>query len=197
MDAPTGSRSFLLNGTPIDGIPAMHSHFDPLWSAATDLGMVPMVHIGFTPARFDPGYANTGGDMYAFRQISLSQTPQAGQVLMNAMVFGGVFERHPTLTLLFCELTVGWFPYTVEHMDSRIAGEVTLFTGKYPYPLLPSEYVRRNIRITPTPRCTNRRSPSLKSSRSAWCSRPTTPTSKAVRSPRPSTTDTSPTSRRH
>jgi predicted TIM-barrel fold metal-dependent hydrolase len=147
-----GSRSFLLNGTPIDGIPAMHGHFDPLWSAATDLGMVPMVHIGFTPARFDPGYANTGGDMYAFRQISLSQTPQAGQVLMNAMVFGGVFERHPTLTLLFCELTVGWFPYTVEHMDSRIAGEVTLFTGKYPYPLLPSEYVRRNIRITPTPR---------------------------------------------
>jgi predicted TIM-barrel fold metal-dependent hydrolase len=37
-------------------------------------------------------------------------------------------------------------------MDSRITGEVTLFTGKYPYPLLPSEYVRRNIRITPTPR---------------------------------------------
>ena len=75
-----GSRAFLLNGTPVDGIPAMHPHFDPLWSAATDLGMVAMLHVGFTPPRFDPGYANTGGDMYAFRQISLSQGHQAPQV---------------------------------------------------------------------------------------------------------------------
>jgi hypothetical protein len=37
-----GSRSFLINGTPVDGIPANHSTFDPLWSAATDLGMVPL-----------------------------------------------------------------------------------------------------------------------------------------------------------
>jgi predicted TIM-barrel fold metal-dependent hydrolase len=147
-----GSRSFLVNGTPVNGVPAMHPQFHRLWSAATDLGMVPMVHVGFTPARFDPGYANVAGDMYAFRQISLSQGHQAAQVLLNAMVFGGVFERHPTLTLLLCELNVGWFPFTVEHMDSRVSGEVTLFTGKYPFPLLPSEYVRRNVRITPVPR---------------------------------------------
>lgn len=147
-----GSRSFLVPGAPIDGRPAMHPDFDRLWSAATDLGMVAMVHVGFTPARFDPGYANTAGDMYAFRQIDLCQTHQSAQVLMNALVFGGVFERHPTLTVLFCEQNVGWFPYTVEHMDSRVTGEVTLFAGEYPFPLLPSEYVRRNIRITPVPR---------------------------------------------
>ena len=68
------------------------------------------------------------------------------------MVFGGVFERHPALTLLLCELNVGWLPYTVEHMDTRISGEITLFTGDYPFPLRPSEYVRRNVRITPIPR---------------------------------------------
>jgi predicted TIM-barrel fold metal-dependent hydrolase len=147
-----GSRSFLISGTPVDGIPANHSRFDPLWAAATDLGMVSLLHVGFTPARFDPGYAKTEGDMYALRQISLSQGHQAAQILLNAMVFGGVFERHPLLTLVMCELNVGWFPYTVEHMDSRIKGEVTLFTGSYPLPLLPSEYIRRNVRITPIPR---------------------------------------------
>jgi uncharacterized protein len=147
-----GSRSFLIQANPVNGVPLMHPHFDRIWSAATDLGMVAMLHVGYAPSRFDRGWANTGGDMYAFRQISLSQGHQSAQVLLNALVFGGVFERFPKLTVLLCELNIGWLPYTVEHMDWRTHGEVTLFTGEYSYPMLPSEYIRRNVRITPIPR---------------------------------------------
>jgi len=146
-----GSRFFLIGSEPVDGLPPMHPRFDRLWSAATDLGMAALLHIGFNPARFDPAWANTAGDMYALRQIATSQAHQSTQVLLNAMVFGGVFERHPNLTVLLAELNIGWLPYTVAHMESRTRPESELFIGKYPFSLAPTEFVRRNVRITPLP----------------------------------------------
>ncbi len=146
-----GSRVFLIGSGPIDGKPAMHPDFDRLWSAAADLGMGALVHVGFNPAQFDPGWANTGGDLYALRQIGSSQTHRSAQVLLNALVFGGVFERHPHLVVLLAELNIGWLPSTVAHMDSRLRRESELFLGSYPFPLKPSDYIRRNVRITPLP----------------------------------------------
>ena len=80
-----------------------------------------------------------------------SQAHQSTQILLNVMVFGGVFERHPNLTVLLAELNIGWLPYTVAHMESRTRPELELFIGKYPFSLMPTEFVRRNVRITPLP----------------------------------------------
>src|SRR5256885_7241669 len=125
-----GSRFFLIPSVPVQGVPPMHPQFDRLWSAATDLGMAALLHIGFNPAMFDPGWANTDGDMYALRQIATSQAHQSVQVFLNVMVFGGVFERHPNLTVLLAELNVGWLPYTVSHMESRTRPESERFIGR-------------------------------------------------------------------
>ena len=148
-----GSRSFLLGALPAPGYPPMHERFEPLWSAAEDLGMVAFVHAGYNAAAFDPAWANHG-DTMVMRQLGASQSSQTAQLMLNGMVFGGVFDRHPKLTLVFAELGIHWFSGTVEHMEARGPGvpESAIYMGHYPYELTPTEFVRRNVRITPLPR---------------------------------------------
>ena len=150
-----GSRTFLIGTVPVPGFPIMHPRFEPIWSAATDLGMVALLHVGYNPASFDPAWANVAGDMMLLRQLGVSQGHQSVQLMLNGMVFGGTFDRHPDLTVLIAECGLHWFAGTFEHMDARDARtqpEARLYLGDYPFDLSPSEFARRNVRITPLPR---------------------------------------------
>ena len=133
----------------------MHPSFDPLWSAAEDLGMIALVHVGYNPAKFDAAWANTAGDMMVLRQLGVSQGHQSVELMINGLVFGGVFDRHPGLTVLVAECGLHWFSGMVDHMqsrDSRQVVEAGLYMGPYPFALSPEEFVRRNVRVTPLPR---------------------------------------------
>lgn len=143
-----GSRAFLISSEPVNGIPPNHPDFDELWSAAEDLGMVALLHIGMAPSLYHPGWANTD-DPAVVRVISVMQPHQTAQVMLTALVFGGVFERHPNLTVLLSELGIDWFGPHVAWMDGM--AESPLVVGDYQLPLRPSEYVRRNVRISPLP----------------------------------------------
>lgn len=146
-----GSRTFLLSSEPTGEVPPNHPAYDRLWSAVTDLGMVPVVHVGMSPARYHPAWANTD-DPALIRVISVLQPHQQALVFLNAMVLGGVFERHPTLTVLFAEHGIDWIAPATERMDQLASPGVSpLLLGEYSLPLSPSEYVRRNIRVTPLP----------------------------------------------
>ena len=146
-----GSRAFLVSSEPANGIPANHPDFDRVWAAATDLGMVAHLHVGMSPSLIHPGWANTD-DPGLIRFLSVLQPHQSAQVFLAGMVMGGVFERHPALTLLFSELGTDWFVPTVERMDAMASpGLSPLVIGEYRLPMLPSEYVRRNVRISPLP----------------------------------------------
>jgi len=116
-----GSRIFLIPAYPVDGVPPIHPSWDRLWSAATDLGMVPMLHTGFEHMRFDPGWANTGGDVTLLRQMGGAHRHVAPTTLINGMIYSGVFERHPTLTLLLAEVGTGWLPFMHREIDDRIS----------------------------------------------------------------------------
>lgn len=148
-----GSRSFLIDTLPAPGYPPMHERFEPLWSAAEDLGMIAFVHAGHNPAAFDPAWANCS-DMMVLRQIGVCQSSQSAILMLNGMVFGGVFDRHPKLTLVIAELGIHWFAGAVQHMESRgpAVPESAIYMGHYPYELTPTEFVKRNVRITPLPR---------------------------------------------
>ena len=93
--------------------------------------------------------------MTLLRQLAVSQGHQSVELMLNGMVFGGVFDRHPDLTVLIAECGLHWFAGTVDHMqsrDSRQVVEAGLYLGPYPFDLSPAEFVRRNVRITPLPR---------------------------------------------
>jgi uncharacterized protein len=150
-----GSRAFLIGTIPVAGVPVMHPQFEPIWSAATDLGMIAQLHIGYQPASFDRAWANTAGDMMLLRQLGVSQGHQSVELMLNGMIFGGTFDRHPDLTVMIAECGLYWFAGALEHMDSRDARnqpEARLYMGDYPFDLSPSEFARRNVRITPLPR---------------------------------------------
>src|SRR5439155_3410062 len=121
------------------------------WSAAEDLGMVAHLHVGLSPAMIHPGWANTD-DPALIRLLSILQPHQTAEVFVTAMVFGGVFERHPTLTILISELGIGWLSPLVARLDGLAAPGVSpLVLGDYTLPLMPSEYIRRNVRVSPLP----------------------------------------------
>jgi predicted TIM-barrel fold metal-dependent hydrolase len=115
--------------------------------------MVAMVHVGAGGNAYNPAWANCDDGM-VLRQMGATQGHQAAMLMINGMVFGGVLDRHPNLTLVSAEFGVHWFAGTVEHMEARgpAVPESAFYMGPYPYELTPAEFVRRNVRITPLPR---------------------------------------------
>lgn len=144
-----GSRIFLIPGYPVNGVPPCNPGWDRLWSAATDLGMAPMLHVGFERSAFDPGWANLGTDTNALRYFASSFGNVGAQLLISSFIFNGVFDRHPNLTVLLAELGVGWLPWVYREVDGRIDPTSQLFLGDYAWKLKPSEYIERNVRGTP------------------------------------------------
>jgi predicted TIM-barrel fold metal-dependent hydrolase len=113
--------------------------------------MVPIVHVGLSPAIYHPAWANTDNPAL-IRVISVLQPAQQALVFLNAMVFDGVFERHPSLTIVFAEHGIDWIAPATFRMDAlALPGLSPLLLGAYTLPMTPAEYVLRNVRITPLP----------------------------------------------
>lgn len=161
-ESPVGNPRFAAPGEPAIAKSVTHPDFDPLWSAAVDLGMAAVAHVGFGRERINAGWANNGGDdLTTYGLLNMVVNPQiAPQLLLSAMVFDGVFERHPKLTLVVEEVGISWLPHLLAMLDHGVGrrsldvlddGEFRPdFAGSaYTLPLAPSEYLRRQVRITP------------------------------------------------
>ena len=140
-----GSRAFGIRPGPVDAQRSLtHPDHEAVWSAAEDLGMVCIFHTGPSgPAQLNPGWAANGGRPSTFALLNTLQGPTV-KLALGAMIFDGVFERHPGLVVLVEELGVAWLPEFLAKIDSLAKGR-----GRVPYefPLLPSEYVRRQVRV--------------------------------------------------
>src|SRR5262249_25122706 len=75
------------------------------------------------------------------------------QIALAAMLIEGVFERHPRLVVMVQELGISWLPHFLETIDSVTVGpygaQFGMGAGDYALPLRPSEYMRRQVRVTP------------------------------------------------
>jgi len=152
-----GHRAFFLytlDGRPPGSVPPGHPDWDVVWSAATDLGMVAVIHVGNTYADYG-GWADIGWDrpggagVGALLRLSSTRRHHVAEDLLSSMLFGGVFARHPTLTVLLEEMGVGWVPAFVALCD-RLT-KPTPIMGDWPYELRGDEMLRRNVRFTPLP----------------------------------------------
>jgi predicted TIM-barrel fold metal-dependent hydrolase len=171
-----GSRAFAIPEAPVRGgrdasgektlaRSITHPDFEPLWDAAEDLGMAAFAHVGFSRERINPGWANNGADhLNTFSLLNMLVASQIGpQLLIGALVFDGVLERHPKLTVVVEEVGIDWLPHLFTAMDLSIGrtreemhdGEDRpshLVVGtSYHLPLAPVDYVRRQVRVTPLP----------------------------------------------
>jgi predicted TIM-barrel fold metal-dependent hydrolase len=149
-----GSRAFSIRTEPVNGVSLGAKHFDRLWAAAVDLGMVVNVHVGNVPGHFGD-WARMGWDFNdpktigAFIRMANTQRHQSAEQFLNAMIYGGAFARHPNLSILCSELWTGWLPNFVRQTE--------VFTSKagawseWPFPLSGGDYLRRHVRVTPLP----------------------------------------------
>ncbi len=155
-----GIRHMLLPGVSPDTpwiSPLFTEHYDRLWAVCEELGVTLTHHSGGTGL---PNYPDTKIRPFLF---AMETSFFCNRALWH-MIMSGVFERFPTLKVIFTEQGSGWFGDALRRMDAfhhQIAngrmGELGIDTDAV-LPMLPSEYFQRNVWIGasfPSPREAN------------------------------------------
>jgi predicted TIM-barrel fold metal-dependent hydrolase len=152
-----GARGFFLStdhGRPVGDRSPGHPGFDPVWDAAVRLGMVAVIHVGNTESDFtgwadidwrDERSAGIGGLV----RLANTQRVHAAQNLIAGMLYGGVFARHPDLTVVLEEMRVNWVPPFFQTLERQALPSFAL--GDWPYDVSGGDMLRRNVRSTPLP----------------------------------------------
>jgi predicted TIM-barrel fold metal-dependent hydrolase len=161
-----GGRGVLLPcAEPPAGVAPCHRSWDGLWELLAEADLPAFLHIGsgglVSSADPDPMHPAHGwADADALRSRFPDRpgaeerigpfftvlAHQAAEVFLAAMVMGGTFERFPTLRFGVIEFGASWLGPLCERMDRHAALLAKVGTTT---PLRPSEYVRRNVRVTP------------------------------------------------
>ena len=149
-----GSRAFQVRAEPVSDTQSLaHPDLDPLWAAAADLGMAMVLHIGAGRGEVKKGWFFNGGDPGNFALLHLVNGSVVPQIALAALLIEGVLERHPGLVVMVQELGITWLPHFLHTIDSITVGaygeQFGMGKGDYKLPLKPSEYMRRQVRVTP------------------------------------------------
>jgi len=164
-EAPVSSGRRDESGRTVLGRSITHPDFEPIWDAAEDLGMAAFAHVGFSRERINPGWANNGAEnLNTFSLLNMLVAAQIGpQLLIGALVYDGLLERHPDLTVVVEEVGIDWLPHLLTAMDLSIGrsgpdlrddqvwASHLVVGDTYRLPLAPVDYVRRQVRVTPLP----------------------------------------------
>lgn len=153
-----GSRAVQVRADPVSETKSFtHPDFDRLWSAAEDLGLAVIFHIGAGRSEVKHGWYFNGGDPSHFAILHLINGQVVPQIALAALIIDGVLERHPKLVVIVEELGIGWVPNLMTTLDSVTVGPYGqmfgIGKGDYKLPLKPSEYIRRQVRFTPLTSC--------------------------------------------
>jgi predicted TIM-barrel fold metal-dependent hydrolase len=153
-----GSRAFQVRADPVSETKSFtHPDFEPIWSAAEDLGMAVIFHIGAGRSEVKHGWYFNGGEPSHYAILHLINGQVVPQIALSAMIIDGVLERHPRLTVIVEELGIGWVPNLMTMLDSVTVGpygaQFGIGAGDYKLPLKPSDYIRRQVRFTPLTSC--------------------------------------------
>jgi predicted TIM-barrel fold metal-dependent hydrolase len=112
--------------------------WEPLWAAVEAAGLPLNTHGASSPIVMDMAeYTGEGGWYSMFYE--LVQFSRRG---LHFMIFGGVFERHPGLRLIFTEQPSEWVETTLHDMDGL--AKTTWGGFNWKLPKLPSEYFWQN-----------------------------------------------------
>jgi predicted TIM-barrel fold metal-dependent hydrolase len=121
-----------------------HPRYDPLWATCAELRMPINIHVGNHGA--DP---RLYGNVSSAGMIAAAEATWWARRPLTLLIFGGVFERHPGLRLVFAEMHADWIPNLLEHLESVFHRRLnaTLCRG---LSLTPREYWERNCGVTAT-----------------------------------------------
>jgi uncharacterized protein len=137
-----GLRGVLLPGRPPEGHYA-EARFDPLWAECAQRSLPVSFHIALTG---DPAGDPMLGS--GIRMMTVMSVVQAMQQTLSLFVFGGVFERHPQLTLVSAEHDAGWVAHYAYRLDQLFERHRHWLGPDLELSRRPSEYVATNALFT-------------------------------------------------
>ncbi len=135
--AKLGLKGILILASDTIEVSYSDERFDVLWQACAASGLSISLHKPLVSGMPLTAAMPTMADL----QIHVIHVVEQ---CLTRMVYGGVFERFPTLNVVSAENDVGWIAnwvHRLDHVHSKVA-------NAKPLPLKPSEYVRRNVWAT-------------------------------------------------
>jgi predicted TIM-barrel fold metal-dependent hydrolase len=124
-----------------------HPEFDRAWALLQDLGLALCFHVSAVRPPLDPAwYALDPSRANRLLDMVFLHLPAA--VAVTSLIVHGVLERFPRLRIGIVELSAGWVPGYLLHLDG--AFEFYRRQNGAPLcelPLRPSEYFRRQVRV--------------------------------------------------
>lgn len=129
-------------GVMMPGDPAVEDYdspvYDKVWATAVELNLPLSFHILTTR-----GAGTTRGP----RINTFLSIIRGCQDIMGTLIFGGVFDRFPSLKIVCVEADAGWVPHYMYRMDHAYKRH-RYWMKAPPLQRMPSEYFRENIYTT-------------------------------------------------
>src|SRR5437899_10085592 len=117
------------------------SEYEPFWAAAASLGLPLSLHT----ATRRQGKIRGVGDR-TLRDASSRATKAFYPALsLCDLIFSGVFERHPRLTLAIVEFELAWAPNVLSAMDYTYRERHEEAIYRFKDVMRPSDFFRRNV----------------------------------------------------
>ena len=154
-----GAKALLISSRcPRDHSPS-HVALDPLWAVAQEARVPVLFHVGGGAPLCSPKYFENGlprekdfhGGEENFQSIDHMAIPYPPMQTLSTMILDGVLERHPRLMFGVIEQGALWLPGWMRAMDAALDAYGRHENRLKKLTLKPSEYVRRQLRVTPYP----------------------------------------------
>jgi predicted TIM-barrel fold metal-dependent hydrolase len=136
--AAAGAVSFFIRPNPVKDRNLYHRDYFPLWAVIEQLDKPVCIHDSGSP--HVPSY---GDRMDTHTTGHIIAHPFEAMVAMMSLIWYGVFEHFPRLTVVHVEADAGWVPYWLQRMEQHWE-----FSGNAEHPdlkLRPTEYFKRNV----------------------------------------------------
>jgi len=153
-----GAAALMIASEPPKHHSPSHIGFDAVWAQAQEAGVPIVFHVGGEQP-MNPVYKNNGlppvpdfhGGDTNFTSVSYMAISYAPMQTLATLIVDGVLDRFPSLKLGLIELGAAWLPGLMRSMDSAAEAFRRNEERLQNLSLLPSEFVRRQVRITPYP----------------------------------------------
>ncbi len=130
------------------GLPGYHdAYYDPLWALAAELALPIAVHGGNARAPDGPDAYGPNEPLASF--FHFTESTFFDRRPLWFFIWGGVFDRHPKLKLVFAEALSHWVPQELMRLD-EMYGMWNSKTLRERITKRPSDYWRSNCAITAT-----------------------------------------------
>jgi predicted TIM-barrel fold metal-dependent hydrolase len=139
--AKLGLAGAMISELPLDDRRYDQPEYEPFWAAAEALGMPLSLH---TATRRQGKIRGSGPR--TLRDASSRATKAFGPATsLCDMIFSGVFERYPRLTVAVVEFELSWAPHLLDSMDYTYRERHEEAIYRFEDGMRPSDFFRRNV----------------------------------------------------